>query len=363
MLKLSPYLLLLFLLSALFASAQTGTHLLERIKPFTLEPHKIDFDKQLPFSSLQVKDSRLDTTQVGYGINRESYRKLVLEGGTTTCIQKLLGQALSQKLDTAVQQSLLIVIKQLWLSELHEAELPEKRGADPTKMPTAKTSRCVARLEVFAQKQDGYIPLFRIDSVFASGRPIQLDGEELISAPFVYCLQKLSRLNYTKVVAATQRFTWSQINELSNKRFHQPILTDSTLERGLYLTFSDFRNNKLTKKEFEVRYGREADKLYVFEGSDRGLFMELWGYCDGKKLFIRKGKSFYELERKGNTFGYLAPNGLPNSPRRVGYLLSSTPTGTLANVGAAALTNAIFSTIDGNGLKPFFLDLDTGDSY
>lgn len=365
MLKLSIHLLLLLLLSSFSVSAQTGSRSLEKIQPFTLEPHKIIFSEQLPFSSLLVMDSRPDTSKVGYGIKGGYYRKLVLKGSTASQIRQVLTQALNQKLDTSAQQSLLIVIKQLWLSELNTIEIPKRRGVHPGQTPTPQISQCKAKLEVYAQRQDGFVPLFRIDSIFGSGHTLLKDGEKLISAPFAYLLQKLTRLNYTKVAAATQTLTWNQITEFNKKQIHHPILTDSSNERGLYLSYSDFLNNKVTKKEFEVEFGKLTDQLYLVEKNDKRLFMELWGFCDGKKLFIRQGKAFYELVRQGNTFGYLGANGvLPNSGRGNGYIpIGSTPKETLVNTGAHTLTNALINLNDGNGLKPFLLDIETGNSY
>lgn len=358
--KRALHLLFHLLLVTLSAGAQKEEPTFEKFRSVTIEPQKVDFDQPLPFSSIQVVDRRADTSRIGYGIKR-GYYQVVLEAPTAGTLQQLLNESLAGKLDKASGQSLLIVIRHLWLKDLSFQEMYQKRLTVNYNSPVNGYSECIAKLEVYAQRADSYIPLFRVDSVFRVDRYIKKEGMALVTAPFVYSLQKLARLNYSKVAASSRRLSLEGIQQFTTQSLQHPILTDTMRRRGIYLTYADFLNNKVSNSEFEVKHGDYTDELYLVDKEARNLLTNFWGYCDGAKLFIRQDRSFYELIRQGNTFGFIAD--IYEQQVAGNYKVAgSNPGDIMVNAGVIGLAELI-----GSGDKPTFkpcqLNLETGKPY
>ena len=91
----------------------------------------------------------------------------------------------------------------------------------------------------------------------------------------------------------------------------KPILKATNPKPGFYRNFSEFANNEPTflymndeslKKLLEVMHYR-VDKKIPTEAPDTSY----WGYCDGKRIFVRGGYNFFQLERRDGGF-YIAPS-------------------------------------------------------
>jgi hypothetical protein len=358
--KPTPYLLFILLALALISRAQSASNQLEKIRTVSLQLKEIRFDQPLPFSSIQVVDSRPDTTKLGYGLKR-CYYKVVVEGSTTDHIQHLLTRSIGRNFDPTAGQSLLVVIRHLWAKDLSSLEMDERNLDVNAKTPVLEYSECTAKLEVYAQRKNGYVPLFRVDSVFSLQRYIHKEGDVLLSAPFAWCLQKLTRLNYTKIAASAQRLTWEQIREHNARPLRHPIFSDTSRQQGIYLCYLDFLNNRVVKKEFVVESGGYSDELYVVENGSRHLLTDFWGFCDGSKLFIRQKRSFHELVRRGNTFEFIDDFHFVRGSG-TSRVTGSNPTEIMTSLGLQALSSAAGS-IKNVELKPCQLNPETGKPY
>lgn len=358
--KRALHLLFLLLSVTLSAGAQKEVPTFEKFRSVAVEPQKVDFDQPLPFSSVHVVDRRADTSRIGYGIKR-GYYIVTLEGPAAPTLQQLLTESLAGKLDKTSDQSLLIVIRHLWLKDLSFQEMYQKHLTVNYQTPVNGYSECIAKLEVYAQRDKDYIPLFRIDSIFGVEQYLKKEGKSLLTAPFIYCLQKLTRLNYTKVAASSQRLSWEQIQQFTTQTWQYPILTDTPRQRGIYLTYADFLNNKVSTRDFEVEHGDFTDELYLVEKEARRLLTNFWGYCDGGKLFIRQDRSFYELTRQGNTFGFIADTYEQQVPGNY-KVPGSNPGDIMVNAGIIGLAELIGSA-NKPTFKPCQLNLETGKPY
>jgi len=86
------------------------------------------------------------------------------------------------------------------------------------------------------------------------------------------------------------------------------ILTDVQLTAGAYKNFTDFRNNKPRLPiDFEEKDGQRILQIEGKKGKYRRVHPDdkVWGFCDGKDLYINQFGTFYKLEKKpGNKFQF-----------------------------------------------------------
>lgn len=363
--KHSTHLLFTLLFLAATATGQHSEYTVEKLKLFPLQPDSIVFNKPLPFASVQVIDARADTSKVGFGMRWGHFQKLVVEGGVANRVQTLLQNTLHANADSAAPSSLLIVIRQLWLHEPSYKEQLQKNSALAAHEQPSLYSECRAKLEVYRQQQDAYTPLFRLDSTFSFDHSLKNKGGTNVSAPFVVCLEKLSRLNYSKAAASGQRLSLSQIEAYNKKHLAHPILSTEAKQRGLYLTFADFLNNRITPWEFEVEFEHRTDQLYLIENGQKRLFQDFWGFCDGDRIFVRNGFNYYHLVKQAGTFEFI---GKPraNQSSQLLDIHADRPVRdkTMASRSTRnAMIRMAGPNLNDGGYKPYQLDLETGNFY
>jgi hypothetical protein len=86
-----------------------------------------------------------------------------------------------------------------------------------------------------------------------------------------------------------------------------PIMEAQSFPRGIYHSFYDFRDDKPdTRINFTVKYDRnKKDSLYVKASADFEENIKkdaIWGFSDGKDVFVRMGKRYVKLSREGNAW-------------------------------------------------------------
>lgn len=146
----------------------------------------------------------------------------------------------------------------------------------------------------------------------------------------------------------TSRYLVEALQQESFQKRNKPILATNNLRPGFYRNFSEFENNtpglvctsdSALHKMLEGMHYR-VGKTISNEAPDTSY----WGYCDGRKLFIRNGYNFFELEKKDDAF-YVAPT-LDARRRDLNH------TGWNMLIGLAELTTSI-ATKQGVDFKGF----------
>jgi hypothetical protein len=340
------------------AKAQNGTHDLTKLKPLEISLPVLHYEKKLPFNQIEIIDNRFDTTKVGYVGKNGTYKKLIVPAGLQSSLDIILNGSLADNFDPAKNQSLLVVIKRLWLKETSQAETAKRKMTLADNAALLKFSACSFKLEVYLKKEDNFIPLLRLDSSLSYENSLKKYGGDILMAPFELCLLKLQNLNFEKAAASSKKLNWKTVEAYNQQPFNQPILKNPALQRGLYLSFSDFLQNKLTVKDFEVEYGHLTDQLYLVNKGEKTLYTDFWGFCDGGKLYIRSGLNFYELLRQHHTFEFVGSIGLEKKAADYLSARNDGPAGNPLPAGSFGVRNDYAIT---NNLKPFQLNMETGD--
>ena len=87
------------------------------------------------------------------------------------------------------------------------------------------------------------------------------------------------------------------------KQFDMPVLRDSVLNRGVYFSFDEFKNNSPGLKDFEVEKDKLIDLIFIKQANGTQVpVREAWGYCDGKDLYVKSMDNYFLLQREGNAF-------------------------------------------------------------
>ena len=116
---------------------------------------------------------------------------------------------------------------------------------------------------------------------------------------------------------------FDELMKLYDQRESSPRFSDDQVKRGIYLTFSDFLQNRAKPYDFVLEQDEGGDYLYLNENGQQRLFTEFWGFSDGKFNFVKIGGNFFTLIRDHNSYSFLGclqpvHNSAPRSRNRVG---------------------------------------------
>lgn len=118
--------------------------------------------------------------------------------------------------------------------------------------------------------------------------------------------------------------------QLGAKRVNEPaleptIVRATSFRKGLFHDFEHFKANLPdTLTPFVINPLRTANgnpkraRLELSTGDPRVL----WGFCDGKRLYVNAGRFFVELSRDGKEFTTMLPDDQPDNPAAAGTMFA-----------------------------------------
>ncbi len=156
------------------------------------------------------------------------------------------------------------------------------------------------------------------------------------------CLTPLTQVDWAAVAAQPGR----PLAELQGPPPAAPlaysVLTDSIRPAGFYRTFLDFRNNSpVTSPTLEVVPERVFGKgwggistytpyLQEPDGKRGAQLRGIWGFSDGRQVYIFHHKRYWQLTRQGNTFGFVGPSTADPGAVSTGALIGGLAGGAIA---------------------------------
>ncbi len=311
-------LLFLTLLLPLSSMAQEDNPDVLPVKKLSLELKKIAPGSiQFPFSAIRIIDNRFDTSKLGftgnYGIRRfkkRSGRKLVLEGGVARALENYYNEYYQHSFSKTGMQ-LLVVLKKLWLSgtddDAHEMDIV-KREKYRTFL------HC--KLEFYLKKEERYYPFKRTDTVIngvtyweAVHEQSQMAGWNDVFKMILNGL--IETVDFDAASKMTERLpqkSMADIQRFNTSFYNIPVLKDTIIAKGIFVTFEEFKNNqpsitKFVEKEIKIKGGRKENYL---EDEAGNRITQYWGYNTGNNR-VKVGKYGNDLLfRKNQTFEYFA---------------------------------------------------------
>lgn len=305
---------------------------------------------RLPFKRIEVVDYRFDTTKIGYANNRTDTR-LTVQSGLQDGLNKYLNNYYKNNLDTFSSETLLIIIKKLWLQYGATNQILRSKkiyfGSIMNYLP--KNTICIASIDAFIGSET-YQALLRIDHNFYIDQNDDKDDLSLLMLPFDSLMQGLRSINIETVLPKKKNFSSQDIFLVYQARFNLPILKEEKLSRGVYLSFDDFKNKRISYPDFKWEKTKYSMDVLIKKDGQETIFIEYWGFFDGKDLYIKPNLVPFKAIRKGNSFD------LYGNLRNENYNYHIT-----TNVQLALLTADPYS--DYIAGYPLQIDMETGKVY
>jgi hypothetical protein len=351
------------------------------IKKFRNAPVYINFPDDfiaIPINSISVVDARPDSSAIGLYQLSDLHPKFIVTPGSfqlksESYIKKYVHCSNSDSF------SVVMILKKFWIStddiktgysniiNRFNNNFIINLDKDTSKINVSLS----ANIEFYLFKDSGYYTLYRFDSVFSADikKPIDIARDEENSyAAFMLrdaletSLSKLARTNgnWSSVISSKRKFTLREIEGHEHQMFEIPVLKDSVLVPGVYMTFEEFKSNSPSVTEFEITKDKLNDFIYAKQSDGRQTSLsDVWGYCDtSNQIFVRSNHNYFKLQRRQNAFYVYGSNQTLHKVTVQSWGAMPGTNGYPGLPGGSTRSDE-FSLV----LKPFQLDWDSGKLY
>jgi hypothetical protein len=257
-----------------------------------------------PVSDVKLYDNRTDTSCLGVlQLNTHQLVVLQLQKGTVVELKEYYSRLIDTLYNQDLHPELHVVLQKLIVSDhILQNNYTEDQKLLSRKLDGEEQSGVMMIVEFYAKTGDDFIPLFRFDSTITGHKSITRAASDYLEQAMTASIFKLRTINWDRINRYGKKLKWENVESFNRERSTAPVL-NSPIQKGLYMTFHDFRNNKPVKKEFTVETGKKGDFLYVKnEKGEDVLITGLWGYSDGKDCYIFSANNYFRLHRSGGGF-------------------------------------------------------------
>ena len=143
--------------------------------------------------------------------------------------------------------------------------------------------------------------------------------DEWFFLPFDSLARKMATTDVTLTLNKKRKLSFKEVNDFYSRRTNIPVLENTETQKGIYLTFEDFKNNKLWLTDFKFTNGKVTDELYLINNGKQTLFTDFWGFNDGKNLLIKLGFNIFSAVRQQNTFEIFGAKHISNYHNNPGH--------------------------------------------
>ncbi|HET6255387.1 MAG TPA: hypothetical protein VFE32_15005 [Puia sp.] len=279
---------------------------------------------QSPFAHFEVVDERPDTARIGVHGNLPMHshffdRQLIFAKPARQEIAAWLNRHFTHP---GAPDSMLVILRYLWLSDTDPYNPnPDQYSSFRPDNPAAGVRTHIRlKAEIYARSNDRYLPLLRIDTleptrnVIYNARTATYNGWEKDLAGMLRDLVENAALATRHKENSNHWISRDDIRRFNQSRFDIPIFDSTTLIRGVYTGFEEFRNNAPSIHDFEVRPDNGHLALYLRNGDGTSYYTHnVWGYCNGKQVFIMRDGLLHLLRKDGRSFYFYGVDIASNS--------------------------------------------------
>jgi hypothetical protein len=308
---------------------------------------------RIPFQKIIVIDKRFDTSKIGYIRTALEYKKLVLDNGFSTSLEHYLNKRFEPVHNN---RNLVVFIKALYLQGVPLEELTKETNSEKI----MRESQCILKADIYSCSENIYQALVRIDTLFNDSKTLKKISDELLSLTIDNIVQQIQSLNTGDLLSRKSKIKEENVFSYYDQRFTNARIKNDSAQKGIYLSFADFINNRPTLLDFTVVQEKKADYLYLKENGKEKLFTDFWGFCDGKDHFVKVGYNFFKLVKDGSTYSFWGCLQAIHTTKRYTAPVVQTPGRFNATLPkGATYVEKKFANV----LRPMQLDMDTGEPY
>jgi hypothetical protein len=322
-----------------------------RSRKISLSEKKPDSIFNFPFQSVKVWDARADTSSIGFLKYLGGTCKLLLKKGLSNSLTDFINSNYGLSNDS---NNLLIIIKEFRITNY--AAINEMKDINIYTW----NSGAVISAELFLQTGNIYRALYKTDSIqiasFKSETAAQLAEEG-----FRLILKKSENKNLSEMHIGKTAFSFSDIEKHVSDFTNFPILNATTLNKGAYKNFNEFKTNNPSIRNFEIKKGYLSDELFVTEHNQSYPLHDFWGYCDGKNVFIYSAKNLFKLIKSQNTYNIKGIKSLSKT-EDIGKELAEGTALALIGISAYPQSENSSEIIKAN-VTAFQLNMQNGELY
>ena len=318
----------------------------------TLTPAKTAAKEKagFPFKTIEVVDYRPDSSRTGLFSAHGQQYDLFFKPQTGSAISSFLNDGYTNPL---ASKTLLVVIRRLWVSDVVHKE-------QQSDVPFTMGSQISFRAETYVKEGGGYIPLTFFDTLIVTLKYAPEIIPFRLPALMTRLAEKINSLDVdARLSKATRIVSYAFIDSFSSKTLLHPLGVADTLQKGVYASFEEFKNNRPTIFDYEVK--QEDNFLMSLHLKDEQgtayYSRKMWGYCDGKELYVMMD---------GNLFPVLPCNGAYYVLGSKEYQVKTTKMPVFLLFPAAAVAMGGFASVSEKvyrKLRFFKLDMESGEIY
>jgi hypothetical protein len=259
------------------------------------------------FAHFHIIDQRSDTTRIGIHIYVPTFgwnhaRQLVLRRSATIELEDYLNSHFTRP---GSPYTALIVLRDLWLSDANY--LREDKIKDPGKLHERTHIRLKA--EIYAAKDSLYMPILRYDTIKVykqdntyTGISYYASWDRNLAGILNDMADSAGQLTLAKDGHGRQ-VSLDDIRNFNRSRFTAPISIAASPARGVYASFDEFRSNTPSISDFEIKMENKQRLLYIKEPGGKSYYShDVWGYCDGKAIYVMRDGILCPAWREGDAF-------------------------------------------------------------
>lgn len=331
--------------------------------------------------SVNVIDARDDTGAVGYhylkagdalryGVkagdspknkNNDSWSKVYhCSPSLRDGFAEWVNEYLQCRKSASAKNKLLIVVKKFWLSA--EADEIRYENDKTGQAMNGWDAGVLCKFEFYLEKDSIFFPLYRIDSVFTfkerlndyAGMKFVDNAGFFVTSVLKASLEKLADVNQEEIIAKKRRLSFDDIYQEYSKKINVPVLSLIDLKKGVYKNFEEFKSNTPFITDYEFRKGAAGDILYIKEGDAEYPTRDIWGFCNGKDVFINSGDKYSKLVKRENTFYFFGIKGVVQRSKHIAMMSSGLN---------YAMNTGPKKTVYKLDLKYYQIDMETGEVY
>jgi hypothetical protein len=306
--------------------------------------------QSLPFKDIDVLDVRPDTSFIGF-YERSSGRtfKLNFVNGLSDRIKNYLHNNHIFNTSDIEAPKLVLSIKRFWVTPEVDTIVVGNRNKS--------VAAIMVKIEVYANFANEYKPMVRIEFDHLLPNTSKNTIEEHSDSALKKVVDEIVS-HSEKLTRGGKLLSLNQIEAFNRQQFQVPILTDLTLQKGVYNTFEEFRKNNPAYKNYELKDGSLGDMIYVKDGDGKEHpTRNVWGYCDGENAYIKLSDNYFKMHRSGNAFNMFAAKEMKRkrSVKAENMLLLGLAGGGLGRQNQRTTFRLV--------IKPYQLDLETGEVF